>query len=158
MGEPDGAREDRRHCWLPGGDLCECSSAVEQSWNGQVRWEGTHKYCESDNSLVRDGEWRFYPEDDGQLGMIEVYKDGKLHGRNWSYRKNGQLATKVWYKDGEYHGPYEWYDEQGELGTKGTFNMGEPCGEWQQCRPWPDHEELETKIYPPCDPGLEGED
>ena len=135
----DGTTLDRELYWKDG---VINGPYREFHFNGQLKYEGTYKPSESGDSLVEDGERRFYPEDDGQLRMIQTFKDGKQHGPSWSYRENGQLATKVWFKDDEHHGPYEWYDEQGELGTKGTFNMGEKCGEW--------FEEGETVTYDPC--------
>jgi len=145
----------------------QLESFEEHYWNGKLASKGTMK-----NGLPHGSCEQYFRN--GQLNIRETYKNGWLHGPYVQYFKNGQLFNKGYWValgdteteappddlwDGSVpHGPWETYNEDGSVEAIGTHNMGEPCGEWQQTRPWPDHEELETKIYPPCDPGLEGED
>ena len=69
-----------------------------------------------------EGEWLYYHEN-GQLGIKEYYKDGKLEGE-WLYYENGQLKTKSNYKDGKADGEYLSYYDNGQLDSKGNFKDG----------------------------------
>jgi len=64
----------------------------------------------------KDGEWKYYDADSGQLRLVEDNKDGKVDGWSRLYNpKNGKLAEETQYVDGQPEGQCHKYSDTGVL-------------------------------------------
>ncbi len=70
-----------------------------------------------------------------QIVMLGEYKDGKLHGKSWTWHKNGTLESIEHHKDHEAHGSHTmWYDN-GRKAHDVTYHDGKmegPATFWHQ--------------------------
>ncbi len=55
----------------------------------------------------------FYP--DGQVQLIDNFKDGMQHGEYISYHQNGEILLKGYFQDGKQHGIWTEFHEDGSL-------------------------------------------
>jgi antitoxin component YwqK of YwqJK toxin-antitoxin module len=83
------------------------------------------------DGFIVDGTWKHYYDDDGQVRLIQNYKDGELHGVEERYSENGQLDTRKVYNIGQYDGLYEMYHENGKLSKKMFHINGVETGVWE---------------------------
>ena len=103
----------------------------------------------------KSGEWLSYHEN-GQLFLMQYYKDGKKEGiweeysvngrikrkeiykngilnshTDFYYYEGGQLSSLENYKDGKLDGPEEYYYDNGQLMSKGNYKDGKKEGLWE---------------------------
>ena len=69
-------------------------------------------------------------QDNGDLGYIEPFKNGKLQGIAVVYGDQGRIVKKWSYKDGEANGDVVTYGDEGRIVEKMTYKNGEPNGDW----------------------------
>ena len=105
----------------------------------------------------KDGEWKYYDANSGQLRLVEDNKDGKVHGWSRIYNpENGVLAEKTQFVEGQpvgqcmkysytgtlimecqYHnglldGPTRiYYPSTASLKEEGQYSKGEKSGIWK---------------------------
>ena len=102
----------------------------------------------------RHGEWLFYNEN-GQLLLLQSYKNGilnglqnsyngngieysdnyqngKLEGVSKSFYNNGKLLSEGHYKTGKQDGTFRNYYGNGQIRWKGNFSQGTTHGLWEQ--------------------------
>lgn len=116
---------------------------------------GVHKhYTEEYKNGKLNGNKIWYSEN-GIVGMIEPYKDGKKNGTQKTfYRINGKIRSKIDYVNGRVMGTAEWFDksgnsmyksdltkgsgpwvtywDNGKIKEKGQMLNGYPNGEWKE--------------------------
>ena len=64
----------------------------------------------------KEGEWRYYSKENGNLLLVEDNKGGKPHGSSKVYNPlNGRLAEEAWYVDGRRNGPAKQYYDSSVL-------------------------------------------
>ena len=67
-------------------------------------------------SQKKEGEWKYYDKDSGQLLLSEENKNGKVHGWSRLYNpNNGVLAEETQYIDGQPEGQCKKYSDTGVL-------------------------------------------
>jgi len=104
----------------------------------------------------KEGEWRYYSKENGQLLLVEDNKNGKVHGSSKVYnplneqlaeeatyvdgRRNGPakqyydsgvLMMECQYKDNQLNGPSKTYYPSGALKEEGSFEKGSKVGVWK---------------------------
>ena len=79
----------------------------------------------------KSGEWLSYHEN-GQLFLMQYYKDGKKEGIWEEYSVNGKLNRKEIYKNGilNSHTEFDYY-EGGQLSRLGNYKDGQEDGLWE---------------------------
>ena len=78
----------------------------------------------------QEGEGKLYHEN-GKLAIIGNYKNGEREGKWKLYRKNGKLEEIGNYKNGKQEGEWKHYHENGELKGIGNYKNGKAEGEWK---------------------------
>lgn len=73
------------------------------------------------------GEIHEWYHENGQLGAIGNYKDGKKTFLE-SYYENGKVLARINFKDGKRNGLFEWYHENGQLFKTENFKDGKLNG------------------------------
>ena len=73
----------------------------------------------------KDGEWRYYDANSGQLRLVEDNKDGKVHGWSRLYNpQNGVLAEETQYVEGQPEGLCRKYSDTGVLLMECRYHNG----------------------------------
>ena len=67
----------------------------------------------------------------GNLWVVQTFKDGKLDGNTKVYFENGNLKIDENYVDGKLDGPRKIYYENGNLLEEGNYKEGKPVGNWR---------------------------
>jgi len=62
--------------------------------------------------------------DNGQVGVLTQYLDGRPDGLNQYFHENGQLSERSNWKDGKENGLTEKFDKEGVLTDTSMFDMG----------------------------------
>ena len=73
----------------------------------------------------KDGEWKYYDANSGQLRLVEDNKEGKVHGSSKLYNpNNGVLAEEMQYVEGQPEGPCKKYSDMGVLIMECQYHNG----------------------------------
>ena len=77
-------------------------------------------------SQKKDGEWKYFDKETGQLLLAEDNKDGQVHGWSRIYNpKNGVLAEETQYVGGVPEGPCRKYSDTGVLVMECQYHQGQ---------------------------------
>lgn len=77
-------------------------------------------------SQKKDGEWKYFDKETGQLLLAEDNKDGHVHGWSRIYNpKNGVLAEETQYVGGVPEGPCRKYSDTGVLVMECQYHQGQ---------------------------------
>ncbi len=77
----------------------------------------------------KDGEWKYFDKDSGQLLLVEENKDGKVNGWSKLYNpSNGVLAEETQYVDGQPEGQCKKYSDTGVLMMECQYRNGQLDG------------------------------
>ena len=91
------------------------SAEILKSWS-ELERRGNTFFKKKTNKPFTGILKNFYP--DGQVSLIDNFKDGKQHGEYVSYHPNGKILLKGKFKDGKKDGLWSYYDEEGNfIGT-----------------------------------------
>ncbi|MFC5044583.1 toxin-antitoxin system YwqK family antitoxin [Aquimarina hainanensis] len=123
----------------------------------------------------RVGVWKYYHKNSTKIMMTEVYKNGKLNGKQLTYFLNGQLTEKTNYVEGkiegirivyaedgtklkEYtyekdqlHGSTKYYDAEGKISIEGNYKRDKKDGIWNYYK---DGKLSEQKLFPVKNRGM----
>ena len=73
----------------------------------------------------KDGEWKYFDADSGQLRLVEDNKDGKVDGWSRLYNpQNGKLAEETQYVEGQPEGQCRKYSDTGVLLMECHYHNG----------------------------------
>lgn len=76
-------------------------------------------------SQKKDGEWKYFDKETGQLLLSEDNKEGNVHGWSRIYNpQNGVLAEETQYVDGVPEGPCRKYSDSGVLVMECQYHQG----------------------------------
>ena len=88
------------------------SAEILKSWS-ELERRGNTFFKKKTNKPFTGILKNFYP--DGQVSLIDNFKDGKQHGEYVSYHPNGKILLKGEFKDGKQHGIWSEYHEDGSV-------------------------------------------
>lgn len=66
----------------------------------------------------------------GQIKIMEEFKNGKYQGEQFYYYENGQIKEKIFYLNGLAEGDYIKYYPNGNVAYTGKYMNGEKEGPW----------------------------
>jgi antitoxin component YwqK of YwqJK toxin-antitoxin module len=73
----------------------------------------------------KDGEWKYYDPNSGQLRLVEENKEGKVHGWSRLYNPdNGVLAEETQYVEGQPEGLCHKFSDTGVLIMECRYRNG----------------------------------
>lgn len=80
---------------------------------------------------VKEGEWKFFAEENGVLITSEEYKAGLAHGSSKVFYETGVLMTERQYVNGLLEGHAKIYYPSGALKEEGDYLHGDKTGIWK---------------------------
>lgn len=79
----------------------------------------------------KDGEWRYFSENNGKLILIEENKNGKIHGNSTVYYETGTVMMERQFVDDQLEGHAKVYYPSGALKEEGDYHQGNKTGVWK---------------------------
>ncbi len=109
--------------------------------NGQVSQNSTYSNNKEESYFYNDRGIKVYETfvdgnktiniaytNEGIKRYSDIYMDGKLHGKCFTYYDNGQVRTDIDYVRGARHGKFYWHYENGQLGDETNYLNGQKHG------------------------------
>ena len=99
----------------------------EQDLRAKRPFGGNGVLCQPE----KEGEWKYYDKNSGQLLLSEENKAGKVHGWSKLYNpNNGKLAEETQYVEGQPEGVCHKYSDTGIMQMECQYHQGQlngPC-------------------------------
>lgn len=113
----------------------------EGNMNGKI-YIGTWKYYQKKSNLLLTlehyndsgqltGERLVYYPNGDVIAEKQNYKEGKLHGKSFSYSENSQVVKMYTYENGLLQGKAQFFNAKGELLSEGQYKNDKKDGVWK---------------------------
>ena len=99
-----------------------------------------HKLYDPNGTLIatgyylnqkKEGEWRYFSKDNGQLILVEDNKNGKVDGKSMVYYETGVLMMERQFVNDVQEGHAKIYYPSGALKEEGDYLHGSKTGIWK---------------------------